>query len=174
MLFFRRKIVKKLFLVFLILMVGLVGLSAIPNRPGGGREAPQSILPQDGVQHSTAMSVTPLYVRERIQKAVAAARLYRPDNTGGMRALARETAQKVDRELWVKSHGLSPRYTENAEFLDESVRVIVSWAERFLAGQLSEDEFKTLVVGRLDVLKMRLLSQNASIGLIPSRFPLLC
>ncbi|MDR1902805.1 MAG: hypothetical protein LBQ88_11055 [Treponema sp.] len=163
---------KKLFLIFLILMVGLVGLSAIQNRPRGGCEAP-SILPLDGVQHSTAAPVTPLYVRERIQKAVVTARLYRPDNTGGMRALARETAQKVDRELWFQTSHLSLRHVENAEFLDESARVIVSWAERFLAGQLSEDEFKTgcRLPGRAE---MRLLSQNASIGLIPSRFPLPC
>jgi hypothetical protein len=40
---FKGKEVKKLFLVFLILVVGLVGVSAIPNRPGGGYKAPQSI-----------------------------------------------------------------------------------------------------------------------------------
>jgi hypothetical protein len=149
---FKEKEVKKLFLTFLILMVGLVGISAIPNRPGGGYEAPQSILPQDGVRLSTAVPVIPL----------------------GMRARTKETAKKVDRALWLISHGLSLRYVENAEFLDESVQLITVWTLRYLSGQLSEDDFKTLVAGRMDVMKMRLLNQTASIGLISVRFPLLC
>jgi hypothetical protein len=42
----RRKNVKKLFLVFLVLLVGMAGLSAVPLRPGGGDETPQSVIPQ--------------------------------------------------------------------------------------------------------------------------------
>jgi hypothetical protein len=149
MLFFRRKEVKKILLVFLVMMVGLVGVSAIPNRPGGGSETPQSILPQNGVRLSIA-TPAPL----------------------GMRALAKETARKVDKIL--QTPGLSTQYAEKADFLGESVRLITVWALWYLSGQLSEDDFKTLVAGHMDVLKMRLLSQTASIGLIPVSFTLLC
>jgi hypothetical protein len=42
----RRKNVKKLFLVFLVLLVGMAGLSAAPLRPGGGDITPQIVIPQ--------------------------------------------------------------------------------------------------------------------------------
>jgi hypothetical protein len=38
--------VKKLFLVFLVLLVGIAGLSAAPPRPGGADNVPQMIIPR--------------------------------------------------------------------------------------------------------------------------------
>jgi hypothetical protein len=42
----RRKIVKKLFLVFLVMLVGMAGLSAAPPGEGWADDAPQVVVPQ--------------------------------------------------------------------------------------------------------------------------------
>jgi hypothetical protein len=46
--------VKKLFLVLLVLLVGIIGLSAAPLRPGGGDDAPLIFIPQENMAVFTA------------------------------------------------------------------------------------------------------------------------
>jgi hypothetical protein len=45
----RRKNVKKLFLVFLVLLVGMSGLSAAPLGSGGVNDTPQVVMPQEDI-----------------------------------------------------------------------------------------------------------------------------
>jgi hypothetical protein len=51
--------VKKLFLVFCVLLAGMTGLSAAPLRPGGGNDAPLMVIPQVDITLSIAAPVTP-------------------------------------------------------------------------------------------------------------------
>jgi hypothetical protein len=42
----RRKIMKKLFLVFFVLLMGMSGLSVAPPEQGGDNDTPQMVMPQ--------------------------------------------------------------------------------------------------------------------------------
>ncbi|MHB9292513.1 hypothetical protein Holit_01611 [Hollandina sp. SP2] len=108
---------KTFFLVFLVLMMAGLGLSAEPVNPSGAGEVQQLFLPQNEVR----VSETPLYVRERMQRAVI-------------------RAGKVSQ---------TPLYTEDIEFWDESVQLICLWGTQYLSGQLTEQDFQKLVVGRM-------------------------
>jgi hypothetical protein len=55
--------VKKLFLVLLVLLAGIAGLSAAPLRPGGGDEAPLSFIPREGTAIAFAAPGIPEAVR---------------------------------------------------------------------------------------------------------------
>jgi hypothetical protein len=51
--------VKKLFLVFLVLLVGMTGLSAAPRGEGGAVDAPRIIIPQADIAAFTAVPGIP-------------------------------------------------------------------------------------------------------------------
>jgi hypothetical protein len=55
--------VKKLFLVFLVLLAGVAGLSAAPLRPGGGNDAPLMVMPQEDMAVSIAASGIPVLMQ---------------------------------------------------------------------------------------------------------------
>jgi hypothetical protein len=78
----RRKIVKKFFLVFLVLLAGMAGLSAAPLRPGGGNDAPLMVMPQGDMAVSIAASGVPA-----------------PMRPGGVFVSAQESAFTQDLEL---------------------------------------------------------------------------
>jgi hypothetical protein len=117
----------------MVLMMAELGLSADPLNPSDTETVQQLVFPQHGV----TVSKTPLYVRERFQRAV-------------IRVGIRHVSQ-------------TPLYTENVEFLDESVRLICFWSTQYLSGQLIEQEFQQLDVCRMNVLKMRLLRKTVLI-----------
>jgi hypothetical protein len=55
--------VKKLFLVLLVLLVGIAGLSAVPLRPGGGDDTPLIFTPQEDTAIAFRAPGTPAPMR---------------------------------------------------------------------------------------------------------------
>jgi hypothetical protein len=136
---------KNFFLVFLILMAAGLGLSADPINPGDTETIQRFASPRNGA----TVTETPLHVREWFQKAA-------------IRFSIRQASQ-------------APLYTENIEFLDESVRLICLWGNQYLSGQLTEQDFQTLVAGRIGVLYMRKLRiKGLLVSMAPDRFCMLC
>jgi hypothetical protein len=62
--------VKKLFLVLLVLLAGIAGLSAAPPRPGGGDDTPLIVIPQENTAAFTAPGM-PAPVRPAMAFAIA-------------------------------------------------------------------------------------------------------
>jgi hypothetical protein len=105
--------VKKLFLVFLVLLVGMAGLSAAPPGEGWADDAPQPVMLQEG----SAASIASPGVQADVELIYRRADQYRQGlltqdefkvpaagwidvlkiGTGGMWPLAEKTKQKVDR-----------------------------------------------------------------------------
>ena len=153
---------KKLFLVFLVLLAGMAGLSAAPPQSGGAGDAPRMIMP---LAYSAVSIVAP-----------------------GMPAPMRPGGGFV-------AQGNDAAFTQDIE-------LICLWADQYREGLLTEDEFKTLVVGRIAIMYMReqadgggmralaektrervdrfFLSRELELGirrvasLSPAGFPLLC
>jgi hypothetical protein len=111
----RKEMVKKLFLVFLILLTGMAGLSATPPRPGGADDAPQMIMP---LADSTVSTTAP---------GVSA-----PMRPGGIFVV----------------QGNDAAFTE-------AIDLICLWFDQYQEGLLAENDFKTLVAGRIAVMYMR-------------------
>jgi hypothetical protein len=117
--------VKKLFLVFLVLLVGMSGLSAAPPGSGGGDDTPQMVMPQADITASiTAPGVlAPMRpggvfdMTQAVELICQWADQYRQGlltqgefkvlvadridilniDTGGIKSLEEKTKQKVDR-----------------------------------------------------------------------------
>jgi hypothetical protein len=106
--------VKKLFLVFFVLLVGMAGLSAAPSREGGVNDTPQAVIPQ-------------------------------ADSTASIRAPG----------VWM------PLLPGGGFDMAQAVDLICLWSDQYREGLLTQDEFKVLVAGRIDVLKMGALGMRA-------------
>jgi hypothetical protein len=109
--------VKKLFLVFLVMLVGMAGLSAAPPGEGWADDAPQVVMPQaDSAAFTQAVDLICLWADQYRQglltqdefKVLVAGRIAIASRdysaisrlktgTGGMKSLAEKTRQKVDR-----------------------------------------------------------------------------
>jgi hypothetical protein len=117
--YFEEKDVKKLFLVFFVLLVGMSGLSAAPSREGGVNDTPQVVIPQ---ADSTASIGAPglqapmlpeveliclwadqyrlgLLTQDEFEALVAGRIDVLRMGALGMRSLAEETRIKVDRRF---------------------------------------------------------------------------
>jgi hypothetical protein len=129
--------VKKLFLVLLVLLAGISGLSAAPLRPGGGDDTPLVVIPQEGAAAFTAP---------------------------GMPAPMRPAM------IFVRAQDHEAAFTQ-------AVDLIRLWSDQYRQGLLTQNEFKTLVAGRIMVMYMRGQAINdiqRIAALAPIGFPLLC
>lgn len=106
---------KKLFLVFLILLVVIAGLSAAPPREGGGDNTLQMIIPRVDITVSIAVPVMSATMRSE----------------------------------WVFVTANS-----NKVAFAQAIDLICFWSDQYRNGLLAEDDFKTLVAGRIIVLYM--------------------
>jgi hypothetical protein len=130
--------VKKLFLVLLVLLAGISGLSAAPLRPGGGDDTPLIVIAQEG----TVIAFTAPGMSASIRQAMTF-------------VMAQNTKAAFARDL----------------------ELICLWSDQYRQGLLTQDEFKTLVAGRITVMYMRGQAIEAIqriAALAPSRYPLLC
>jgi hypothetical protein len=88
--------VKKLFLVLLVLMVGISGLSAMPLRPGGGNDTPLTYIPQEDMIAFTAPRIS-APMRPAMTLVIAQNHEAAFTQATGMRFLAEKTKKNVDR-----------------------------------------------------------------------------
>jgi hypothetical protein len=125
--------VKKLFLVFLVLLVGMAGLSAAPPKSGGINNTPQMVMPQ-------AVSIAVSEKQEPISGSC-----FRINTVFCQPTLSLSPILFVD---FITAPDNTTAFTEDIE-------LICLWADQYRQGLLTQDEFKVLVAGRIGVLFMR-------------------
>jgi hypothetical protein len=128
----RRKIVKKLFLVFLVLLVGMSGLSAAPPGQGGVNDTPQVVMPP-GEQEPISGSCF------------------------GINAVICQPTLSLSPILFVDFITAM----DNVTAFTEDIELLCQWSDQYRRGLLTQNEFKVLVAGRIDVLKMSALGMRS-------------
>jgi hypothetical protein len=119
--------VKKLFLVFLVLPVGMAGLSAAPPGSDGVNDTPQVVMPQ-------AVSIAVSEIQAPISGSCI-----RINTVFCQPALSFSPILFVD---FITAPDNTTAFTEDIE-------LICLWADQYRQGLLTQDEFKTLVAGRI-------------------------
>jgi hypothetical protein len=159
----RRKIVKKFFLVLLVLLVGITGLSAAPPGVGGGDNTLQMIIPQADIAVSIAAPVMPAPMR--------------PDEVF-VTAQGNEAAFTQDLELiclWAEQYreGLLTQ-DEFKPLVAGRIAVIRIWEQADYGGMRAPAEKTREKTDRFFFLRERKLGIRRIGSLTPAQFPLLC
>jgi hypothetical protein len=147
--------VKKLFLVFLVLLVGMSGLSAAPPGSGGVNDTPQVVMPQ-------AVSIAVSEIQEPISGS-----WYWINAVFCQPTLSLSPILVVD---FITAPEDATAFIQDMELID-------LWFGQYQEGLLAANDFKTLVAGRIAVMYMRgqtieVIRRIASLA--PAEFPLLC